>query len=88
MKPAQPAIKPEWLNIKDACVYAGVSRHTISRWIDSGMKVSRFGKRYLFKKDNIDAFIEGFENEGIDMDEIERKVMAGLKRQPKGRSLQ
>ena len=78
MTTKSPSIQPAWLNIKDACTYAGVSRHTVSRWIEQGLRVSRFGKRYLFKKENIDSFIEQFEGDGIDMTEIEKKVMAGL----------
>ena len=70
-------VKQQWLNIKEACTYAGVSRHTMTRWMDQGLKVARFGKRYLFKKQNIDAFIEGFEVD-VDMDDLEKKVMAGL----------
>ena len=73
-----PPITPAWFCIKEAATYAGVCRYTINSWIDQGLKVSRSGKRYLIKRQNIDAFIEKLETQELSMDEIERKVMASL----------
>lgn len=83
MKATKPVIIQEWFNIKDCCTYAGVGRVTIKQWMEQGMRYSRSGNRYLFKREHIDSFIESLEvsgkNDGVDLEAIKKKVLAALK---------
>ena len=60
----QKAIKrdrpDEWLNISQAAQYAKLSEQTIRRYVRFGaLKVSKKTGRLLFKKSNLDRWLNG-----------------------------
>ena len=45
-----------WVSLKEACVYLGVQRQTIMKWINTkNMPASKVGKLWKFKIEDIDA---------------------------------
>ena len=58
-----------WLRPAEAAEYCGVSTRTFYGWLNEGLRWSRVGGCRLIKKDNLDAFIEGFEHK-TDTDQI------------------
>lgn len=52
---------PEWLNIKQACAYAGVSFNTLKKWIAMGLRVSTIAGMQRISKKAINDFYQ--ENE-------------------------
>lgn len=56
-----------WWTADDASRYLQVSSDTIYRWIEKKkMPAKRIGKKWLFKKDEIDAWIESAGKKGKD----------------------
>lgn len=46
--------RDRWLSLQEVCVYLGVKRHTILRWIEQcGMPASKVGKLWRFKAADI-----------------------------------
>ncbi len=66
-----------WLNIKDAATYAGVHRDTMTRWLNNGLKHSRVGRIIRIHPDNIDEYIQQYENQD-EIDGIVKKALAGI----------
>ena len=66
-----------WLRPAEAAEYCGVSVKTFYGWLNEGLRWSRVGGCRLIKKDNLDAFIEGFEHRA-DADQIADEVVRGM----------
>lgn len=47
----------KWLNLGQAAVYAGVSRGTLTKFINKGLKVATIGENQRISKDEIDRFL-------------------------------
>jgi len=48
-----------WLSVDEICQHLGVSNDTVYRWIDRfEMPAHRVGRRWKFKKDQVDAWVE------------------------------
>ena len=48
-----------WLSVDEICQYLGVSSDTVYRWIDrSAMPAHRMGRKWKFKRDQVDAWVE------------------------------
>ena len=54
------AIRMQYLNKKNACVYAGISAPTLDAWIAQGLPVSRINGAYCINREDIDRFIHNF----------------------------
>ncbi|OMC87003.1 hypothetical protein BK128_09260 [Viridibacillus sp. FSL H7-0596] len=50
----------EWMNIKEAADYAGVSQNTFKKFRDMGMKVSEIDGTKRVSKAEIDNFLERY----------------------------
>lgn len=51
-------------NVDDVGKYLNVSRDTVYRWIDKKqMPAIRIGKKWLFRKDEIDAWLNNMERQ-------------------------
>ncbi len=55
-----------WLKVSEICEYMNVSNETIYKWIEQrGMPGHRVGRRWMFKKDEVDAWVrKGGASEG------------------------
>ena len=58
-----------WFRPGEAAEYCGVSLKTFYNWFDQGLKWSRVGGCRLIKRENLDAYIESFEDQN-DVDKI------------------
>lgn len=47
----------KWLNLGQAAAYAGVSRGTLTKFINQGLKVATIGENQRISKDEIDRFL-------------------------------
>jgi excisionase family DNA binding protein len=48
-----------WLSVEEICQHLGVSSDTVYRWIDrSAMPAHRMGRKWKFKRDQVDAWVE------------------------------
>ena len=63
-----------WFRPAEGAAYVGVSVKTFYTWLDHGLKWSRVGGCRLIKRENLDAYIEGFENRA-DVDQIVDDVL-------------
>lgn len=53
-------MEDRWLSINEICKYLGVSSDTVYRWIDKhAMPAHRVGRLWKFKKEQVDAWVEG-----------------------------
>ena len=51
-----------WYSLKEICVYLGVSRDTIFKWIETkNMPAQKIGRQWKFKLDEIDAWVKSGE---------------------------
>lgn len=49
-----------YLKMRDVCDYLSVTAETISKWIrNKGMPAHKIGKEWLFRQQEIDAWVEG-----------------------------
>ena len=54
-----------WWTVDDASRYLQVSKDTIYRWIEKkNMPAKRVGKKWRFKKEEIDIWIDASDKEG------------------------
>ena len=52
-------VEDRWLSVDEIGKYLGVSSDTVYRWIDKqGMPAHRLGRRWKFKKDELDAWVK------------------------------
>ena len=63
-----------WFRIGEAAEYCGVSSRTFYNWLDQGLRWSRVGGCRLIKRENLDTFLESFENR-TDTDKIVDDVL-------------
>ena len=60
MKALKGKNSDEWLTMNQVAAYTKLSEPTLHRYIQRGLiKVSKQTGRLLFKKSNVDAFLEG-----------------------------
>lgn len=52
------AIRSEYFNKKNACIYADITAPTLDKWIAKGLKIARVNGSYCIKKSDLDLFIE------------------------------
>lgn len=53
-------MEDRWLSVDEIGKYLGVSSDTVYRWIDKqNMPAHRMGRLWKFKKDQVDAWVEG-----------------------------
>lgn len=60
-----------WLRAKEAAVYSGVSKRTMSDWLKQGLPHSRVGGCVLIKVEHIDNWIE---KQSVELDAVDRIV--------------
>jgi excisionase family DNA binding protein len=52
-------IENRWYSLKEICVYLGVSRDTIFKWIDmKNMPAHKIGRQWKFKLDEVDVWVK------------------------------
>ena len=52
-------ITDRWLSADEICIYLGISKDTVYKWIDKhGMPAHRMGRLWKFKKKQVDKWIE------------------------------
>ncbi|WP_031431991.1 helix-turn-helix domain-containing protein [Methylomicrobium agile] len=53
-------MEDRWLSVEEICDYLGVKRDAVYKWInDKSMPAHRVGRLWKFKKEAVDAWIEG-----------------------------
>lgn len=55
------AVRSEYFNKKNACIYADITSPTLDKWIAQGLKIAKINGSYCIKKSDIDEFIENHE---------------------------
>lgn len=51
-------LEDRWLSVEEICVYLGVSKDTVYKWIDKkGMPAHRVGRLWKFKKEEVDQWV-------------------------------
>ena len=46
-----------WLTVEEICVYLSVTNETVYKWIEhQSMPGHKVGRRWMFKKDEVDAW--------------------------------
>lgn len=52
-------VQDRWLSVEEICQHLGVSSDTVYRWIDrSAMPAHKMGRKWKFKRDQVDAWVE------------------------------
>lgn len=52
-------MEDKWLTVEDICKYLHATRDTVYKWIEQkDMPASKVGRKWLFKKDEIDAWVK------------------------------
>ena len=52
------ALEDRWLTVDEICNYLSVTNETVYKWIEKqGMPGNRVGRRWMFKKDEVDAWV-------------------------------
>ena len=52
-------LQDRWLSVDEICQHLGVSNDTVYRWIDRfEMPAHKVGRRWKFKKDQVDVWVE------------------------------
>lgn len=51
------AIRSQYLNKKNACIYANISAPTLDNWINMGLEVSKINGSYVINTDDLNKFI-------------------------------
>lgn len=68
-----------WLNMNKASEYAGVSRWTLQRWMQDGMKFYRMNNNMVrIHPDDIDAYIMRFKS-GLDVDAEVQAILTKMR---------
>lgn len=48
-----------WLSMDEICTHLGISRDTVSKWIEKQkMPAHKMGRLWKFKKDEVDAWVK------------------------------
>jgi len=51
-------MEDRWQSVDEICVYLGVKRDTVYKWIrEKGMPAKRVGRLWKFKKDEVDEWV-------------------------------
>ena len=76
-----PDLRPGYLSLEHAAVWADVHPRTIKRWIAQGLQTYQAGPRtkVLIKPGDIDGFLTKQQATVPDLDAIVEDVLAGLK---------
>jgi len=52
------AVRSEYFNKKNACIYADITAPTLDKWIAKGLEIAKINGSYCIKKTDLDEFIE------------------------------
>ncbi len=56
-------MEDRWLTIDDICKYLSITKDTVYKWIEQkGMPASKIGRKWLFKKEDIDNWVKSKSN--------------------------
>ena len=51
-------MEERWLNMEEICKHLSVTNDTVYKWIkEKGMPASRVGRRWMFKREEVDEWI-------------------------------
>ena len=67
-----------WFRLNEAAGYVGISSRTLHEWLNNGLRWSKVGGCKLIKRENIDAYLESFEQRA-DVDKIVDSVIEEMK---------
>ena len=78
MKNSRIKIEKIWLSVKEVELYLGYgNKATQQKWRDSGMlPYYRIGKQILYKKNDIDDFVEKHKENFIEVQNYERRTFS------------
>jgi excisionase family DNA binding protein len=52
-------VEDRWLTVDDICKYLSITKDTVYKWIEQkGMPANKIGRKWLFKKEDIDTWIK------------------------------
>jgi len=61
-------MEDRWLSVDEICVYLGIKRDTVYKWInEKGMPANKVGRLWKFKKEKVDKWIENGSSEHSDL---------------------
>lgn len=76
--------QPTWLTLAGAAVHASVSKRTVSKWLKDGLRHARLSSNSVrIKVADLDAYIERFCTNTVDIDEQVRSAMAKARKKLK-----
>ena len=56
-------MEDRWLTVDDICKYLSITKDTVYKWIEQkGMPVSKIGRKWLFRKEDIDDWVKSKSN--------------------------
>jgi excisionase family DNA binding protein len=56
-------MEDRWLTVDDICKYLSITKDTVYKWIEQkGMPASKIGRKWLFRKEDIDDWIKSKSN--------------------------
>ncbi len=52
-------MEDRWLTVDDICKYLSITKDTVYKWIEQkGMPASKIGRKWLFRKEDIDNWVK------------------------------
>lgn len=54
------AVRSQYFNKKNACIYADISAPTLDSWIAMGLSISKINGSYCINRDDLDRFIQKY----------------------------
>lgn len=64
MNESSSQIQPAYLTIGQLCVYSGVCRTILRKWLQAGMPHYRIGRSIRVRRNDFDKWLEQFRTEG------------------------
>ncbi len=56
-------MEDRWLTVDDICKYLSITKDTVYKWIEQkGMPASKIGRKWLFRKEDIDNWVKSKSN--------------------------
>ena len=56
-------MEDRWLIVDDICKYLSITKDTVYKWIEQkGMPASKIGRKWLFRKEDIDDWVKSKSN--------------------------
>jgi len=56
-------MEDRWLTVDDICKYLSITKDTVYKWIEQkGMPTSKIGRKWLFRKEDIDEWVKSKSN--------------------------